>query len=146
MTLRIRKKSSETVETPVAGKAAPTTGALRPDLVAAGARRLAIIALIAAGCTVLFAIVDRIVVPLDPRSPVAVLWLMSVLGSVGLSLSVAWIAQREMLSPEKLLDLGLLFEIVEALFLGILFHSESLRPRSSRAAGARSQSGSSPTR
>jgi serine/threonine-protein kinase len=128
MTLRIRKKSSETVETPVAGKAAPTTGALRPDLVAAGARRLAIIALIAAGCTVLFAIVDRIVVPLDPRSPVAVLWLMSVLGSVGLSLSVAWIAQREMLSPEKLLDLGLLFEIVEALFLGILFHSESLRP------------------
>ena len=34
------------------------------------------------------------------------------LGSVGLSLSVAWIAYREMLSPEKLLDLGLLYEVV----------------------------------
>jgi serine/threonine-protein kinase len=129
MTLRIRKKTTAGLETPPAtGRSAVTTGALRPDLIAAGARRLAIIALIAAGCTVLFAIVDRVVLPLDPRSPVAVLWLMSVLGSVGLSLSVAWIAQREMLSPEKLLDLGLLFEVVEALFLGILFHSEALRP------------------
>src|SRR5262245_5353846 len=100
MTLRIRKKTTVSAETPSAGRTAPTSGALRPDLIAAGARRLAIIALIAAGCTVLFAIVDRVVLPLDPRSPVAVLWLMSVLGSVGLSLSVAWIAQREMLSPE----------------------------------------------
>jgi eukaryotic-like serine/threonine-protein kinase len=128
MTLRIRKKSSGAAETP-AGRSAPsTTGALRPDLIAAGARRLVIIALIAAGAAALFAVVDRIVSPFDPRSAVAALWLMAVLGSVGLGLSVAWIAYREMVSPEKLLDLGLLFEVVEALFLGIQFHSVSTAP------------------
>ena len=56
------------------------------------------------------------------------LWLFAVLGNLGLSLSVAWIAYREMLSPEKLLDLGLLYEVAEALCLGIMFHSLSLRP------------------
>jgi serine/threonine-protein kinase len=127
MTLRIRKKSSPGSGAP-AGGATASTGNLRPDLLAAGARRLATIALIGAAASILFAVVDRIVTPFDPRSGVSVLWLLAVLGSVGLSLSVAWIAYREMLSPEKLLDLGLLYEVVEALFLGIMFHSMTIRP------------------
>jgi len=133
MTLRIRKKASSQGATSATASSRPTTGALRPDVVAAGARRLAIIALIAAGTTTLFAIVDRVITPFDARSAVAALWLMAVLGSVGLSLSVAWIAYREMLSPEKLLDLGLLFEVLEALLLGIMYYSNPLpadmRPR-----------------
>ena len=127
MTLRIRKKSSPGSGAPAGGSTA-STGNLRPDLLAAGARRLATIALIGAAASVLFAVVDRIVTPFDPRSGVSVLWLLAVLGSLGLSLSVAWIAYREMLSPEKLLDLGLLYEVVEALFLGIMFHSMTIRP------------------
>jgi len=129
MTLRIRKKTpTPSGSSPAADSAAPTTGGLRPDLLAAGAQRLAVIALLAAGTSALFAIVDRFIVPFDPRSAGSALWLFSMLGSVGLSLSVAWIAYREMLSPEKLLDLGLLYEVAEALCLGLMFHSSSLRP------------------
>ena len=127
MTLRIRKQTPAP-SAPRSVSGAPTTGSLRPDLIAAGARRLAIIALLAGGASTVFAAVDRLVVPLDLRSPVGVLWLFAVLGSLGLSLSVAWIAYREMLSPEKLLDLGLLYEVAEALCIGIMFHSMSLRP------------------
>ncbi len=127
MMLRIRKKSSPGSGART-GATAASTGGLRPDLLAAGARRLATIALIGAAASILFAVMDRIVTPFDPRSGVSVLWLLAVLGSVGLSLSVAWIAYREMLSPEKLLDLGLLYEVVEALFFGVMFHSMTLRP------------------
>ncbi len=132
MTLWIRKKTPTPSGSASSGSARhtahPTTGALRPDLLAAGSRRLAVIALLAAGTSMLFAVVDRLVVPFDPRSAVSVLWLFAVLGSVGLSLSVAWIAYREMLSPEKLLDLGLLYEVAEALCIGLMFHSTSLAP------------------
>jgi len=128
MTLRIRKKTPVPSGGAPTGGAPPTTGVLRPDLLAAGARRLAVIAGLAAMASTIFAVVDRLIVPFDPRSAVAVLWLFAILGSVGLSLSVAWIAYREMLSPERLLDLGLLYEVAEALCLGIMFHSISLRP------------------
>jgi len=128
MTLRIRKQTPVPSAPGSSVSGAPTTGSLRPDLIAAGARRLAIIALLAGGASTLFGIVDRLIVPLDLRSAVGALWLFAVLGSIGLSLSVAWIAYREMLSPEKLLDLGLLYEVAEALCIGIMFHSMSLRP------------------
>ena len=127
MTLRIRKQTPDP-NAPRSGAGPPTTGVLRPDLLAAGARRLAIIAALAAGATIIFAVLDRVFVPLDPRSATAALWLFGLLGNLGLSLSVAWIAYREMLSPEKLLDLGLLYEVAEALCLGIMFHSMSMRP------------------
>ncbi len=128
MTLRIRKQTPAPSGAPRTDSGPPSTGSLRPDLLAAGSRRLAIIALLAAAASTLFAVVDRLVVPFDPRSAGTVLWLFAVLGSLGLSLSVAWIAYREMLSPERLLDLGLLYEVAEALCLGIMFHSMSLRP------------------
>ncbi|MGH9368027.1 MAG: hypothetical protein ACRD3M_10180, partial [Thermoanaerobaculia bacterium] len=127
MTLRIRKKTP-VPGTPAPGSPPPMTGALRPDLLAAGARRLATIALLAAAASTLFAVVDLLVAPLDTRSAAAALWLFAYLGNVGLSLSVAWIAYREMLSPEKLLDLALLYEVAEALCLGVMFHSHSLAP------------------
>lgn len=128
MTLRIRKKtpSPPAASGPSSGR--PATGSLRPDLLAAGTRRLAIVALLAAAASTLFAVLDRLIVPLDLRSAGGVFWLFGVLGSLGLSLSVAWIAYREMLPPEKLLDLGLLYEVAEALLIGIMFHSKSLRP------------------
>jgi len=128
MTLRIRKQTPAPSAPGSSVSGAPTTGSLRPDLIAAGARRLAIIALLAGGASTLFGIVDRLIVPLDLRSAVGALWLFAFLGSLGLSLSVAWIAYREMLSPEKLLDLGLLYEVAEALCMSIMFHSMSLRP------------------
>ena len=42
--------------------------------------------------------------------------------SIGLSLLLAWIASREMVSPERLLDWGLAFEVAQALFLSLNFH------------------------
>ena len=122
MTLWIRRKTTDPLQTPPS-RPTRVSGGLRPDLVAASARRLAAVALVAAGTSTLFAVVDRIFVPFDPRSAVSMLWLVAVLGSVGLSLCVAWVAYREMLSPEKLLDFGLLYEVVEALFFGLQFHS-----------------------
>jgi tRNA A-37 threonylcarbamoyl transferase component Bud32 len=127
MTLRIRKRTP-LPSAPASGGAPATRGMLRPDLLAAGSRRLAVIALIAAAAAVLFAIVDRLTFPFDARSAGAALWLFALLGIVGISLSVAWIAYREMLSPEKLLDLGLFYEVAAALCLGIVYHSVPLNP------------------
>jgi serine/threonine-protein kinase len=49
-------------------------------------------------------------------------WLISLVGGIGLSLTVAWIARSKLLPPEKLLDLGLLYEVLEAFFLSLIFH------------------------
>ena len=57
------------------------------------------------------------------------LWLFAVLGNLALSLSVAWIAYREMLAPETLLDLGLLYEVAQALCIS---RSSSIDVRSGR--------------
>ena len=56
------------------------------------------------------------------------LWLVGLVGELGLSLSVAWIAGRQMMEPEKILDLGLLYEVVAGLFLSLLYHSVPYPP------------------
>jgi serine/threonine-protein kinase len=50
------------------------------------------------------------------------LWLFAVVASIGLSLLLAWIASREMVSPERLLDWGLAYEVAQALLLSLNFH------------------------
>jgi serine/threonine-protein kinase len=97
---------------------------LPPALVASGARRIAPLGLLLAAVTVLFAVLDRsgIYSAQHNGSETETLWLFAVAGSIGLSLSVAWISYREMLPAEKLLDLALLYEVVEAFLLSLNFH------------------------
>ena len=124
MTRRIRKATSR----PEAGSqsSSPRTGgALRPNQIIAGSQRLAILALSAACAIVITAVFHQLVSPLPPRSPGAPLWRLGVMGGLGLSLLMAAIAGRGKLSTEKLLDLGLVYEVLQALFAGLTFYSIS---------------------
>lgn len=105
----------------------PLPAVLPPDLLAAGTRRLKTLALVTTAVVVLFGIVDRTFGRIDSSSENLTLWLVAILGSVGLSLVVSWVAWREMLSPEALLDFALVYEVAQALCLGILFHSAPIR-------------------
>ncbi len=130
MSFKIHKKE-ERAPTPAAGpfrQMAPATPLPR-ELLAVAGRRLTLLALLTAGVAALFGVIDRAYyIHGGPQISNATVWLFAVLASVGLSLAVAWIASREMLAPEALLDLGLAYEVVQALCLGIIFHSVPLAP------------------
>src|SRR5499433_1908099 len=123
MSFRVWKRQS-TPSTRIAPEAAAPSTVLPPALVASGARRIAPLGLLLAAVTVLFAVLDRsgIYSAQHDGSQTETLWLFAVAGSIGLSLSVAWIAYREMLPAEKLLDLALLYEVLEAFLLSLNFH------------------------
>src|SRR5437016_11331616 len=109
MSFILRKKPSSGAPRVSQEAAAPT---LPADLVAAGGRRLALLGLISASVTVLMSAVDwhtfgRIPLPAHAQT----LWLTANIAAVLISVAVSWIAFRQMLGPETLLDLGLVFEV-----------------------------------
>ena len=125
MSFILRKKPSSGAPR-VSHEAVPT---LPPDLVAAGGRRLALLGLISASATVLLSAVDwhtfgRIPLPAHAQT----LWLTANIAAVLISVAVSWIAFRQMLGPETLLDLGLVFEVALALCIAVSFHAVPLRP------------------
>jgi serine/threonine-protein kinase len=125
MSFRVWKRQSTPAAARIESEAAPAA-VLPPAVVAAGARRLVPLALLGAVVTILFAVLDRSGLHTGQHTtPVETLWLFSVAGSLGLSLSVAWIASREMLPPEKLLDLGLFYEVLQAFLSSLNFHHVS---------------------
>jgi serine/threonine-protein kinase len=94
----------------------------------AGAGRLAVLALLTAGVTVLIGILDwRVFGRASGAPPTATIWLAATVTGLGLSLSVAWIAWRRMLEPSTLLDVGLVFEVAQALCIALTFHSVPLQ-------------------
>jgi hypothetical protein len=99
---------------------------LRPDQIAAGIGRLALLALAAAIAIAVTGIVSNVVFPFPPRSPGAALWKLGMAAGVLLSLGMAAIARRDTLSSERLLDLGLVYEVLLALSAGLTFHSITL--------------------
>jgi serine/threonine-protein kinase len=106
-----------------------TAASLSPDLVAAGGRRLAVLGLISASVTVLMSAVDWrtfVRTPLPPNAQT--LWLAAGIVGALISLAVTWVAFREMVAPERLLDLGLVFEVALALCIAVGFHAVPLRP------------------
>jgi hypothetical protein len=122
MSFQIWKRAS----TPAAGSRAESVApdALAPALVTAGAKRLAPLAGLMASVSLAFAVLDRVNQPLGTFARGSqLLWLMGVVSSLGISLSVAWIASREMMAPEKILDLGLLYEAAAGLSLSVSFHA-----------------------
>src|SRR5215471_768257 len=108
MSFRVWKRQS-TPSTRVEGAATPAA-VLPPAVIAAGARRLAPLALLLACVNIFFAMLDRL---RPEHSHAETLWMFAVATSIGLSLLLAWIGSREMLSPERLLDWGLVFEVAQ---------------------------------
>ena len=126
MSFRVWKGQSESP--PPSATAAAGRASLPPDVVEAGAERLVVLALLTAGVTVLLGILDwRIFGRMGGAVPTATIWLGATVAGLGLSLSVAWIAWRRMLAPSNLLDLGLVFEVAQALCISLIFHSVPLR-------------------
>ena len=129
MSFILRKRQSSGAQRVVAE--APPAAVLPQDLVSAGARRIGVLGLIAASVTVLMDILDwrtfGRTLPLHPTSQT--IWLAAGISSVVLSLAVAWVAFREMVAPEKLLDLGLLYEVALALCIALGFHAVPADPQ-----------------
>jgi eukaryotic-like serine/threonine-protein kinase len=113
---------------PAPSSTATVRASLPPDVVDAGAGRLAVLALLTAGVTVLIGILDwRMFGRTTGALPTATIWLAATVAALGLSLSVAWVAWRRMLEPSTLLDVGLVFEVAQALCMSLIFHSVPLR-------------------
>ncbi|MFN2633204.1 MAG: serine/threonine-protein kinase [Thermoanaerobaculia bacterium] len=124
MSFRIWKKGEGEAGPPARDVSRALSGAaiLPPDLVAASASRITTMALVAAATLSLFALLDRVFSGPHPGSS-GVLWLIGVAGAIGASLVMAWIAGREMLDSEKLLDAALVYEVVMGFFLAVNIHS-----------------------
>src|SRR5207244_11953762 len=97
------------------------------ELVEAAAGRLAVLALLAAAAVVLFAIADWRSFAKAGAVPNMTLWLGAAVASLSLSLSIAWVAWRGMLAPAGLLDVGLIYEVAQALCIALVFHSVPLQ-------------------
>jgi eukaryotic-like serine/threonine-protein kinase len=126
MSFILRKKQSSGARR-VAGEA--PLAFLPPDLVEAGARRLAVLGLLCASVTVIMSAVDWHTfarMPLPPRA--LTVWIVAGIAGAILSVAISWVAFRQMLSPEALLDLGLVYEVALALFIAMGFHAVPLRP------------------
>lgn len=124
MSFRVWKKG----EAPSTPRSLPQTApsVLPPDLAADGARRLRTLALLTAGGTAAFALLDARFARFGPSPASATLWLVATLGGIGFSLATAWVAWREMLPAESLLDLALIYEVVVALCVASTFHAVPL--------------------
>jgi len=122
--------------TPPVPSRGPSPGrvALPPVLVEAGAKRLAPVALLAAGIQIVFAVLERTALERQGVAPISTtLWLAATVGILGLSLTVAWIAYREIIPREKVLDLALFYEVAAAFCLSVVYHAvpfpEGILPR-----------------
>ncbi len=124
MSFRIWKKGAGPAGPPARdlSRAGSNAAILPPDLVAASGNRITTMSLVAAAALSLFALLDRLFAGVHPGSS-ATLGLIGVGGGIAASLVMAWIAGREMLAPEKLIDAALVYEVVMGLFLSVNIHS-----------------------
>ncbi len=109
---------------------APSAGrvSLPIELMDAGADRLAVLALLTAAVVVLLAVANRqVFARFGAASLTPALWLGATVASLLFSLSVAWMAWRRMLAPATLLDVGLIYEVVQAFCISLTFHEVPLR-------------------
>lgn len=101
---------------------------LPPDLAAAGVRRLRIAAALAFGVSVAFAVLDFFVPPPAPPGS-RLLGIAAVgLGSL-LSAGIFFIALRRSSEPMYVLDMAMLYEVLNALMIAINHHSVPLANR-----------------
>jgi serine/threonine-protein kinase len=87
-----------------------------------------VLALLTAAIVVLLAIANRqVFARYGAASPNTSIWVGATAASLLLSLSVAGIAWRRMLAPSTLLDVGLIYEVAQALCISLTFHEVPLR-------------------
>ncbi|HEY6147657.1 MAG TPA: hypothetical protein VIZ69_08155, partial [Thermoanaerobaculia bacterium] len=129
MSFRIWKKGEgEAATSPAEATARPAGQELIPrDLLDSTPRRIVTMAILAAASMLVFAFVDRNYPGVLGSSNASTLWIVGVAGAVGSSLVIAWIAGRSMLSPERLLDAALVYEVVMGFFFSLNFHSVALQ-------------------
>src|SRR5438093_1949361 len=125
MSFRVWK--GEAASTPRAAARPAARASIPSELVEAAAGRLAVLALLAAAAVVLFAIADWRSFAKAGAVPNMTLWLGAAVASLSLSLSIAWVAWRGMLAPAGLLDVGLIYEVAQALCIALVFHSVPLQ-------------------
>jgi hypothetical protein len=130
MSFRIWKKGEGAASPPAREilRGRTLSASLPPELLAASGRRVTTLALAAAGIMVVFGLIDRGFQTLAPGSAAATLWIAGIGGGLAASLVMAWIAGRSMLSPERLLDAALVYEVAMALFLSLNIHSVPINP------------------
>ncbi len=126
MSFRVWKGEDVPTPRPSAPSAARAT--LPMEVVDAGANRLGVLALLTGSVVVLLAIANRqIFSRFGAASMNPTLWVGAMVASLLLSLSVAWAAWRRMLAPATLLDLGLIYEVVQAFCISLTFHEVPMR-------------------
>jgi hypothetical protein len=107
------------------GSPRPSRAALPPELLSDGVRRLRIAAALAFGIGVFFGVVDVLVPP--PSSP-ASRWLgLAALGiSSALSAGMFLLTFRRSIEPVTLLDVALVYQVLNALAIAVNYHSVPL--------------------
>ncbi|MDQ6894177.1 MAG: serine/threonine protein kinase [Acidobacteriota bacterium] len=127
MSFRIWKKGEGTATPagPAGSRSASGAGpaVLARDLVDSIPRRIVTMAVLAAGSMLVFAFVDRNYPGVLGSSSAATLWVVGIAGAVGSSLVITWIAGRSMLSPDRLLDAALVYEVLMGFFFSLNFHA-----------------------
>ena len=120
-------KGEDAAQTQPAPSQAPRPS-VPPELADAGADRLAVLAVLTAAIVVLLAIANRqVFARFGAPSSSPTIWIGATAASLLLSLSVAGIAWRRMLPPSTILDVGLVYEVAQALCIALTFHEVPLR-------------------
>ena len=96
---------------------------LPADLLAAGVRRLGIVALLMAGIVLAFAVVERLVVAHAGVSPFAGIVPFGQGAVVVVSLGMYAVTRRAGLDPAELLDRALIYEVLVGFLLAAVYHS-----------------------
>jgi eukaryotic-like serine/threonine-protein kinase len=115
--------SSKLIETEIASPPAPTTRGLPEDLLRQAARRLGMACLVIAGLWGANFLLAHLLQPAPVQATdVAILRTFDVLGAINIvaSLGLFWYSRRAKRNPRFLLNLGLAYELLIALSIGIL--------------------------
>jgi serine/threonine-protein kinase len=96
---------------------------LPPDLLAAGVRRLGIVALLTAGIGIFFSVVMRVVAVKTGQTPYHSVVLFGEIASVLASLGIFGLTRRAGMDPAELLDRALVYEVAIGLLFAMTYHS-----------------------
>jgi serine/threonine-protein kinase len=121
---RLPTPDSRLLQTEIGGPPASSTGwqALPEDLLRQAARRLGLMCLIIAGLWAANFILAHLILPAPTKMPdVAIVRLFDLVGAISIvaSLGLFWYTRGER-SPRRLLNLGLIYQLLIALSIGVL--------------------------
>ncbi|MGA7992188.1 MAG: serine/threonine-protein kinase, partial [Thermoanaerobaculia bacterium] len=110
-------------DTPAPSTASRVRETLPPDLLAAGVRRLGTVALLMAGMTLVFSVVDRFLAARTGQAPFHGIVLFGEIAVVLGSLGMYALTRRAGLDPGELLDRALVYEVAMGFLIGAVQHS-----------------------